>query len=267
MIAEQLHVVAARANPLRWKAPDRIYRDWAEHMLDSGVKLTVVECQYGEREFTAALPHVNHIGVRATTWCWSKENLLNIGISRIPGARYICWSDSDIFHRQAHWATETLHALQNYHIVQPWSEAYDLGPDREISYTHASFCKVFHQGGPLVPEGSKFWKSDGGPYQYPHSGYVWAATGCSKSAGWVRVIIIWRSRSPVSLVAACQVRRRRRIVDMSCVGRRARSGISTATSAMFRPRSSIASTAGSPTAAMARAGACSSKIGSTPMRT
>lgn len=176
MIAEKLHVVVARANPLRWRTPDVIYKDWVEHMLDSGVKLTVVECQYGEREFTAALPHVNHIGVRATTWCWSKENLLNIGISRIPEAHYICWSDSDIFHRQSNWATETLHALQNYHIVQPWGEAYDLGPDREISHSHVSFCKVFHQGGPLVPAGGKFWKSDGGPYQYPHSGYTWAAT-------------------------------------------------------------------------------------------
>jgi hypothetical protein len=176
MNADKLHVVAARANPLRWKTPDRIYKDWVEHMLDSGVKLTVVECQYGEREFTAALPHVNHIGVRATTWCWSKENLLNIGISRIPEARYICWSDSDIFHRRADWAVETLHALQNYHVVQPWAEAYDLGPDAGIMQTHVSFAKVFHQGGPVVPSGGKFWKYDGGVYQYPHSGYVWAAT-------------------------------------------------------------------------------------------
>jgi hypothetical protein len=176
MIAEQLHVVAARTNPLRWKMPDLIYKEWAEHMLDSGVKLTVVECQYGERDFTADLPHVNHIGVRANSWCWSKENLLNIGIGRLPDAKYICWSDTDVFHRSRDWAVETLHALQNYHIVQPWGEAYDLGPANEIMQPHQSFCKIFHQGGPLVPSGEKFWKYDGGPYQYPHSGYVWAAT-------------------------------------------------------------------------------------------
>lgn len=176
MKAEKLHVVAARANPLRWKVPDQIYKEWAEHMLDSGVSLTVVECQYGEREFTCNLPHVNHIGVRASTWCWSKENLLNIGISRLPDARYICWSDSDIFFRQAGWATETLHALQNYAVVQPWSEAYDLGPHCEVMQTHVSFCKIFHQGGPVVPEGNKFWKWAGGQYDYPHSGYCWAAT-------------------------------------------------------------------------------------------
>ena len=65
MRSDLLHVFTARANPLRWATPDRIFRQWAEHMLDSGVKVTVVECQYGERDFTCALPHVNHIGVRA----------------------------------------------------------------------------------------------------------------------------------------------------------------------------------------------------------
>jgi hypothetical protein len=176
MKSEQLHVVAARANPLRWKTPDAIYKEWAEHMLDSGVSLTVVECQYGEREFTCDIPHVNHVGVRASSWCWSKENLINLGIQRLPDAKYICWADADIFFRRDDWAAETLHALQNYAVIQPWSEAYDLGPDREIMQTHQSFCSIYHQGGPLVPDGEKFWRSNGGPDDYPHSGYFWAAT-------------------------------------------------------------------------------------------
>lgn len=175
---DQLHVVAARANPLRWKTPDKIYQEWAQHILDSGAKLTVIECQYGERGFTAAFPGVNHIGVRASTMCWSKENLLNLAIARLPDAKYICWSDSDVFFREARWVDETLHALQLYGIVQPWVQALDLGPHGEIMQLHQSFCFQFHKLGSagVIPSAPKMWKFNGGPYDYPHSGYCWAAT-------------------------------------------------------------------------------------------
>jgi hypothetical protein len=177
MNAGELHVFTARFNPLRWLTPDRHYSDWVAHMLDSGVKLTVVECQYGDREFVCNLsPHVNHIGVRADSWVWSKENLLNLGIARVPEAKYICWADSDVFHRRASWAAETVEALQHYRIVQPWSDCYDLGPRDEHLQHHVSFCRQYLHGEPVVPSGSRFWTFAGGPYAYPHSGYCWATS-------------------------------------------------------------------------------------------
>ena len=176
MTPSQLHVIAARSNPIRWQTPDAIFRDWAQHMLDSGVSLTVVELAYGERPFACDLPHVNHIGVRGRTWCWSKENLLNIGISRVPQAKYIAWADSDVFFRRGDWAMDTIHALQNWDIVQPWRHAYDLGPNDEHLAAHVSFCSQVHAGLPVAPTSANFWKHDGGPYDYPHSGYFWAAS-------------------------------------------------------------------------------------------
>lgn len=172
MKPSDLHVFAARFNPLRWQTPDDHYPQWVQHMLDSGVQLTVVECQYGEREFVCALPHVNHIGVRSDSWAWSKENLINIGISRVPEANYICWSDTDIFHRRATWASETVEALQHYRIVQPWSDAYDLGPHDEHLAHFRSWCSQFHAGQPLIPD-RHGWKAYG---TYPHPGYAWAST-------------------------------------------------------------------------------------------
>ena len=177
MKAELLDVFAVRSNPLRWNQPEAVAKDWTQHMLDSGVRLHLIEVQYGERPFLyAGIPHVNHIGLRAKTWCWSKENALNIGISRVPDARYIATSDSDIFHRRASWATETVQALQHYDVVQPWSDAYDLGPNDEHIQHHVSFCKQYLHGHPVCPRGPKWWKFSGGPYDYPHSGYVWAWT-------------------------------------------------------------------------------------------
>ena len=177
MDANQLHVVTVRSNPLGWKQPERVYRQWTQHMLDSGVQLTVVEVAYGEKPFACALPHVNHVGLRARTWCWSKENALNIGIQRLPHAEYFDWHDSDVFHRDADWARKTVDALQTYDVVQPWSDALDMGPGDELIQTHKSFCSLYHKGLPVTPAGSgKFWRYDGGPYDYAHSGYAWATT-------------------------------------------------------------------------------------------
>ena len=176
MRADLLHVFTARANPIRWQAPDRLYRDFAQHMLDSGVVLHVIECAYGDRPFTCEMPNVDHIGVRAKTMIWNKENLLNIGIRRVPEAKYIAWIDSDVFFRQASWAADAVHALQLYDVLQPWSTAYDLGPNDEHLTAHRSFCRVLHDGDPVSPRGDKWWYGDGGPYTYPHSGYAWCIT-------------------------------------------------------------------------------------------
>jgi len=173
--ADRLHVVTARFNPLRWEAPERHYRDWVGHILDSGAKLTVVEVQYGKREFTCALPHVTHVGLRADSWAWSKECALNEGIRRLPEAEYIAWGDADIWYRKAGWARETVEHLQHYRVLQTWSKALDLGPNDELIGVHNSFCGQYMQGAPLVSGGPKFWKFDGGYAEYPHSGYFWAA--------------------------------------------------------------------------------------------
>lgn len=174
MRAELLDVIVPRFNPIRWETPERHFRDHAEHMLDSGVKLTVVELQYGERPFVCNLPNVNHVGVRADSWAWSKENLINLGLTRLPNARYICWEDADIFHRDPNWASETVHYLQHYRAVQTWTQCIDLGPHGQVHSINRSFGDCYIQGSPVAADTEKWWKADGGPYDYAHSGFSWA---------------------------------------------------------------------------------------------
>jgi hypothetical protein len=81
---DTLDVVTAIANPIRWQSRARLYRQFEEQMLDSGVRLTVVECAYGDRPFELAdNPHITHVPVRARSLLWVKENLLNIGLGRL----------------------------------------------------------------------------------------------------------------------------------------------------------------------------------------
>ncbi len=172
-----LNVVAVYSNPIRWENRRKRHHEFEEHMLDSGVRLTTVECAFGERPFELEeRDHVHRVRVRAKTLAWNKECLINIGISRIPEARYICTSDADIEFRRNGWASETVHALQHFDVVQPWVTAYDLGPHDEHIQAHKSFCYQFVHGKPVIPEGPHFWKTNGGIYEYPHSGYCWAYT-------------------------------------------------------------------------------------------
>ena len=168
MRAELLHVVTAIANPIRWASRERLFHQFADHMRTSGVSLTVVECAYGERPFVLdRIPRIHHVGVRARSLVWDKENLLNIGISRLPPDwHYVAWIDADIHFRRPDWAMETVHALQLHDVVQPWSDCYDLGPNGEHLDHHRSFCRQYVTGAKIGP----------GPYTFAHPGYAWAAT-------------------------------------------------------------------------------------------
>ena len=173
-----LHVFTARSNPLYWTQPHRNWEKFAEGMLSAGVKLTVVECAYGEEDFRCILEGVRHIGVRARTRAWNKENLLNIGIQRTPEAKYIAWADADVIFRRPDWPIATIRALQHYDVVQPWKTCYDLGPNDEHIVAHTSFAHQFFYKHPLFPPapGKPYWQGDGGKHVYPHSGFFWSIT-------------------------------------------------------------------------------------------
>ena len=168
MRADLLHVVTAFANPLRWESRRRLFDRFRAHMHASGVDLTVVECAYGERPHELVDAGVDrHVPVRAQTMIWTKENLLNLGIARLPDhARYVAWIDADVFFRDPDWAARTVDALQLHDVVQPWTDCYDLGPRGEHLTAHRSFAKQYRDGCRLRP----------GYDRFAHPGYAWAAT-------------------------------------------------------------------------------------------
>jgi len=184
MRAELLHVVAAIANPIRWESRIRHYRNFRDHLLDSGVKLTIVECALGERphELADDSKHVTHVPVRCETLAWTKENLTNIGVQRgVPSdAKYVAWIDADVHFHNAKWAEETVHALQQYDVVQPWTTAIDLGPSGEPmlvkgAHVQTSFGRVWHETGDIDAWWRHGQRREGvAEYSYPHPGYAWA---------------------------------------------------------------------------------------------
>jgi hypothetical protein len=153
MKAELLHVVTVYFNPVRWESRLRLTKEHLTHLVESGVRPTLVECALGERPFEFAdFPGINHVGVRSKTLLWNKESLLRIGMQRLPDPdwKYVAWTDADIYFRKPNWGAETVHALQQYDIVQPWSDAYDLGPGDGHLAAYKSFTHQYWHGKSVV---------------------------------------------------------------------------------------------------------------------
>lgn len=177
-----LDIITVVSNPIQWNSRISTARKAIDNwLLEPNVRITVVECQFGDREYSLSdlseNPRITHIKVKANTLVWNKESLLNIGISRAPhDAKYFGTFDADIIFRRPGWATDCINTLHLYPVAQPWSTAYDLGPNDENLAVHKSFCSIFHSGGPVTPSNPNFWKFNNGPYDYPHSGYAWIWT-------------------------------------------------------------------------------------------
>lgn len=182
-IEEPLYVITSLFNPIRYKSRWKLYERFVQHVTDAGAKLVTVEAAFGERAFVA--PHVDdraprprdhqHVQVRTSHELWLKENMLNIGVSRLPHDwKYVAFVDADVFFSRPNWVTETIHALQHYSVVQMFSEAVDLGPEHEIIGKHRGFAWC-HLNGVEPPPAHTYYgaiKADG--IHKWHPGWAWA---------------------------------------------------------------------------------------------
>ena len=173
MRPEPLHVVTAVANPIRWKAASR----WrARRCLDGSRSrtshVTLAECAYGGRGYQLADlagARVTHVPLRATTMAWSKENLINLAISRLPPSR-VQDRHARRRHRVPQEAGRRRRSPRSISIRSSsrGTRPTTSGRTTSTSQAHTSFASVYHAGKPVVAPGSKFWTFNGGPYDYPH---------------------------------------------------------------------------------------------------
>ncbi len=165
----ELWVVTAVSNPARYKTRYALYKRFKHHITrDLGLHLVTVEAAYGDRDFqltddeapetvlTATLDNgvrTVDVRVRNRSQVWLKENLWNIGARHLPhDCRYVMFADADIEFLNPHAATEIVHALQEYRVVQPFETAADLGPEGQIMDVHRSFGWCFAQGWEWRPQ-------------------------------------------------------------------------------------------------------------------
>ena len=187
-LTEHFYVIAVLSNPERYKTRTRLFKEFMGKMKRYQVNLCVVEVAYGDREFEVTDPtNLLHVRMRTDSELWHKENMINIGISRLPSTwKYIAWIDGDIDFVRDDWVEETIHELQHHPVVQMFEDAVDLGPNHEIMTTSKGFAYCYKRG--LEYKGKKMVSKEkdiSGYYHsyvgygkgyYWHPGYAWAAT-------------------------------------------------------------------------------------------
>ena len=176
MRADLLNVIAVISNPVRFQSRYRLFRDFEQHMKDSGVNLIVVETQQGERPFeVTSSMNPNHVQLRTYDELWIKENMINIGFSRLPSNwEYAAWIDADIMFTRRDWAAETVQQLQHYMVVQMFESCVDLGPNGEPLQIHKGFVSEYIKNGCRPPVGPGHYGSYAPKKNFWHPGFAWA---------------------------------------------------------------------------------------------
>jgi hypothetical protein len=180
---ETLYVIAVISNPVRFDARDRLFEEFVERTERMpNVQLVIVEHAFGNRPFKMTQPNNRfHVQIRGDEnhELWLKESLINIGVRYLPqNWKYMAWVDADIQFIRPDWAKETIHALQHYAVVQPWSHSLDLSPTQEIvenewgNAVDKSFCAAWVDGD-FKPSTEGYGE---GSLRAPrsHYGYAWA---------------------------------------------------------------------------------------------
>lgn len=165
-----LWVVAVISNPQRYRARYELYEIFKRAVEFAGANLLTVEIAFGERPFEitdAGNPF--NVQLRTNDELWHKENMVNIGISRLPRDwKYVAWIDADIEFMRHDWPEEIIHQLQHYKVIQLFQNAIDMGPEGEVLKVHQGFMHAFVNG--LLTPGRV------SKYAVYHPGYAWAAT-------------------------------------------------------------------------------------------
>jgi hypothetical protein len=171
--AEQLYVIAVVSNPIRFKSRYKLYHQFAHEMKQAGVKLVTVEAAFGEREWHCVEPgNPFHHQLRSSDEIWLKESMINYAIKRLPSDwKYVAWIDADVTFLNPTWATEALHQLQHFQIVQLFQHAIDMGPSGEVLKDSQGKSAVHHGFG--FQHRSRAQRGKG--YTFWHPGFAWAA--------------------------------------------------------------------------------------------
>lgn len=164
-----LYVVTPIVNPSRYRSRYALYRDFEKHITGAGAILYTVEAAYADRAFEISDgSNPRHIRLRTNHEVWHKENLINIGVSRLPPDwKYVAWIDADVQFARADIVEETIHQLQHFSVVQMFAHATDLGPRHEPLGSFAGFVSQWMQQNGGTPPGTE-------AYGVWHPGYAWA---------------------------------------------------------------------------------------------
>lgn len=169
--AADLWIVGAYFNPAGYRTKPANYDAFLAPIRAGGLNGFVVECAFGDEPFV--LPAGEGIlHVRGGDVMWQKERLLNLALAELPAScRKVAWLDCDILFADPDWAARTSRLLEEFPVVQPFTDAVRLPRGAR-----------HHQGGgeewpgfAAVCRGNPDRLTVGDFRLHGHTGFAWAA--------------------------------------------------------------------------------------------
>jgi len=179
---EDFAAVTCFFNFSKSKHRESAYTKFAKNIKKQGVELYSIELIYQDRKpFTRESDHSFHM--RTDSVLWSKENLLNILIKKLPERiKKIAWVDADIIFDNNNWAEEASLVLDKNPVIQLASLIERSNKLGQIQSFRASIALGYARNHnqmmrtPTDPYGWATTKSTGTPANAYDPGFAWAAT-------------------------------------------------------------------------------------------
>lgn len=135
-----LAVVTNYYNPARREVKRENFRRFREGM--EGLPLFIVEAAHGDQPFELE-PTDNVLQVRFRDLIWQQYRLVNLVIQKLPPQfDKAVWVDADILFTERDWFSKMDRLLDQYKIVQGYSEVEMLEKGRGYGPVQASITKV-----------------------------------------------------------------------------------------------------------------------------
>jgi hypothetical protein len=170
-------------NPTRYGNKYKNYQIFREKSQKQGLKLITVEMAFGDDLFELKEGDADILVQLRTdkrNILWQKESLLNIGLSKLPkDCDKIAWLDSDVIFKNQNWVEETSKLLEEYVVVQPFSDVIRLQRgikdiDNSIKFSRGTGNgQIVHSAAYGVAQINKGIISD--LTWHGHTGFAWAA--------------------------------------------------------------------------------------------
>ena len=170
-IDNTLHVIAVLSNPCNYARRYILAREFIQRMnVEDNVKLYIVELAYGDQKYYITdTNNKQHLRLHADVPLWHKENMINIGVSKLlpPNWRAFAWIDMDVEFENPTWAIDTLKILNgSSDIVQLFSHCIDMNLRKDAMSIFPSFGFQYAKGSSFGGSGINMW----------HPGFAWAMT-------------------------------------------------------------------------------------------
>lgn len=117
-------------NPAGYQNKHSNLQRFSEGVRAQGLKLMIVEATFDGQRPAMRDEYADTVVRRhASSVLFLKENLVNIGVAELPAdCDKVAWLDADVLFENPNWVQETAERLEQYQIVQPFSEACWLHP-------------------------------------------------------------------------------------------------------------------------------------------